>query len=111
MTRQIAENQCALRSGNFVDPVCPGMLQRISENNCLDPVIMRRDEIEIHSKLCTSNNSSGVNRTRPASAVRSSRETGVKYSALNRSALVARHNAIGQSVKHCTTALGANFRR
>src|SRR4051812_26220922 len=30
-----AENQSALRSGNFIDPVRPGMLQRIAENNCL----------------------------------------------------------------------------
>lgn len=65
-----AENQCALRAGNSVDPICPGLLKRMSENNCLHPVIMRRDKIEIHSQLRTINNTSGVNRTRSAIAVR-----------------------------------------
>ena len=65
-----AENQCALRSGNSVDPVCPGVLQRMPENNYLHPVIMRRNKIEIHSQLRTTNNRSGVNRTRSANAVR-----------------------------------------
>ena len=98
-----AEDQRALRPGNFVDPVRPGMLQRISENNCLYPAIVWRNKIEIHSKRSADNNSIGVNRTRSASAVRSSRETGTKYSAPNRSPLVPRHNAIGQSTKSNTT--------
>src|SRR3954447_26237144 len=97
------ENQCALRSGNSVDPVCPGLLQRISENNGLNPVIMRRNKIEIHSQLRTSNKMSGVNRTRSASAVRSSRETGAKYRAPNSRPLVARHNAMGQNITLNTT--------